>query len=148
MKGHHSNLRKGRFSQSGQIYHIVFRAHEQILADADKVILCRCFLDADLIRNHNIMTWVVMPDHVHLLIQLGEGQSLSQFVGRLKSRSAARINKLRKQKSQIWAKAFYDRAIRRDEDVQSVARYIVANPIRAGSVKSVRDYSYWNAIWL
>jgi len=29
-----------------------------------------------------------------------------------------------------------------------VARYIVANPLRAGLVESVRDYPHWDAIWL
>jgi hypothetical protein len=38
--------------------------------------------------------------------------------------------------------------VRSDEDVQAIARYIVANPIRAGLVKRVGDYPFWNAIWL
>ena len=34
---------------------------------------------------------------------------------------------------------FHDRALRRDEDTLSTARYIVANPLRAGLVKNIRD---------
>jgi hypothetical protein len=33
-------------------------------------------------------------------------------------------------------------------DLQSVARYIVANPLRAGLVKHLGDYPLWDAIWL
>jgi putative transposase len=29
-----------------------------------------------------------------------------------------------------------------------VARYIVANPLRAGLVNRVEDYSHWDSIWL
>ena len=35
-----------------------------------------------------------------------------------------------------------------DEDLVAVARYIVANPVRAGLVKNVRDYPHWDAVWL
>jgi hypothetical protein len=37
--------------------------------------------------------------------------------------------------------------IRREEDLVSIARYIVANPLRAGIVKSVREYPHWDAVW-
>jgi hypothetical protein len=48
----------------------------------------------------------------------------------------------------VWQKGFYDRALRSDEDVAAVARYIVANPLRAGLVDSVREYPFWDAIWV
>ena len=42
----------------------------------------------------------------------------------------------------------HDRALRRDEDLLAVARYIVANPLRAGLVRRVGDYPLWDAVWL
>ena len=42
----------------------------------------------------------------------------------------------------------YDHALRADEDVLAAARYIVANPLRAGLVGSIRDYPFWDAVWL
>jgi hypothetical protein len=38
--------------------------------------------------------------------------------------------------------------LRREEDVLSVARYIVVNPLRAGLVARVGDYPLWDAVWL
>jgi hypothetical protein len=38
--------------------------------------------------------------------------------------------------------------MRKDQDLQVAARYIVANPLRAGLVKRVGDYPLWDAIWL
>jgi hypothetical protein len=38
--------------------------------------------------------------------------------------------------------------LRKDEDLQTVARYIVANPLRAGLVEKIGDYPLWDAIWL
>ena len=48
----------------------------------------------------------------------------------------------------IWQAGYYDHAIRKDEDIVNIARYIIANPIRAGLVKKVGDYPHWHAIWL
>ena len=48
----------------------------------------------------------------------------------------------------LWQTGYYDHAIRKDEDIQAIARYIVANPIRAGLVTKVGDYSHWDAVWL
>jgi hypothetical protein len=48
----------------------------------------------------------------------------------------------------VWQKGLHDRAIRVDEDIVAIARYIIANPIRAGLVKSIQEYPHWDAIWL
>jgi putative transposase len=51
-------------------------------------------------------------------------------------------------KKAVWQTAYHDRAIRQEEDLEGIARYIVANPLRAGIVSSVRDYALWDAKWL
>ncbi len=48
----------------------------------------------------------------------------------------------------IWQRGYHDHAIRYQESIKDIARYIVANPLRAGLVKSLRYYPYWNAMWL
>jgi hypothetical protein len=48
----------------------------------------------------------------------------------------------------VWERAYHDHALRREEDVVGLARYIVANPIRAGLATRVCDYPFWNAVWL
>ena len=84
-----------------------------------------------------------MPDHLHWLVQLGEsGTVLSKIVGRIKSVTSHALG------GQLWQAGFYDRAIRAEDDLMAVARYIVANPVRAGLVSSVRLYSHWDAIYL
>ena len=39
-------------------------------------------------------------------------------------------------------------AVRREEDLKMIARYIVTNPIRAGLVQKVGDYPLWDATWI
>mgnify|MGYP003920799285 FL=1 len=83
-----------------------------------------------------------MPDHFHWLLDLSGKYSLSQTVGMLKSQTARAIGQ------SIWQRGFHDHALREQEDTLQIARYIVANPLRAQLVKSVKDYPYWYAVWL
>jgi len=41
-----------------------------------------------------------------------------------------------------------DHALRTDENLLNVARYIIANPLRAGLVTRIGDYPLWDSIWL
>ena len=67
---------------------------------------------------------------------------------RIKGRSAISINRVLGNQGQLWQKGFHDRAIRKEEDLQAIARYVVANPLRACLVDKIGDYPLWDAIWL
>ena len=86
-----------------------------------------------------------MPDHVHWLVELRDG-SLELSVHSLKSFSAKEINKRLGWAGHIWQKGFHDHAIRDEEDLSEISRYIVMNPIRAGLVRSCREYALWDAV--
>lgn len=72
----------------------------------------------------------------------------------VKGSSAFIIQKIRRERGEItgkqslWQKGFHDHAIRKEENIQQLARYIVANPLRAGLVEKIGDYPLWDAIWL
>ena len=87
-----------------------------------------------------------MPDHFHALVRLDGEIPLSAGVQRLKSMSARACHHVRPD-IEIWARAYHDHALRRDDDMLRAARYIVANPVRAGLVKRAGDYPFWNAVW-
>lgn len=89
-----------------------------------------------------------MPDHVHWLFQLGERADLPTTIKRFKACSAQRVNDHLNRCGALWQKAYYDRALRREEGVKDIARYIIANPLRAGLVENIGDYPLWDAIWL
>jgi hypothetical protein len=89
-----------------------------------------------------------MPDHWHGLIVLGKGDSLATLVGRFKAATARSVDRNRRINGWLWARGFHDRALRSDEDVRTAARYLIANPVRAGLAERVGDYPYWNAAWL
>ncbi|OGT90454.1 MAG: transposase [Gammaproteobacteria bacterium RIFOXYA12_FULL_61_12] len=148
----YDSLRIGRFSEANRAYFVT-----TVLAERDRRYFTDLWLArimvAEMRRLHDAgvvhsLAWVVMPDHLHWLFQIGEAATLAQVVKNLKARSAHRINQRLNRQGPLWQKAYYDHALRRDEDVRQIARYICANPLRAGLVRMVGDYSHWDAIWL
>ena len=145
----YTKLTQGRFSSCGNIYHITTVTHlkKQYFSDFECArITIRSFLNATP-SGAFWLCWVMMPDHFHGLLKLGE-TSLSDVLKSCKGRSSKVLNIHLKTNGSIWQKGFYDRAIRYDNDIVDVARYIVANPLRAGLVKSLRLYPYWDSVWI
>ena len=93
------------------------------------------------------LAWVLMPDHLHWLLQLGDA-TLGEVVGSMKSRSARAVNARLARMGNVWQKGFHDHAVRAEEDLRALARYVLANPLRAGLVKRIGDYPLWDAHWL
>ncbi len=146
-----NDLLKGRVSRSGQIYHITIctgqrRPWFESLEHSRLVILqMRKMHDEKMLHS---MAWVLMPDHLHWLLQLAESNNLSAVIKRFKGASARALNKKLGRRGSIWQRGFHDHALRHEEDIRQTARYIVANPLRAGIVDSIGTYPHWDAIWL
>jgi putative transposase len=94
-----------------------------------------------------LLAWVLMPDHWHGLLQLGD-ESLGRVMNRFKANASRVLHASGEMEGSPWERSFHDHALRCGEDVRKVARYIVANPIRSGLADNVLGYPYWNAVWL
>ncbi|MDR2308299.1 MAG: transposase [Paucimonas sp.] len=143
-------LRRGRFSISGQRYLLTtsVRNRQPIFRDLQAArITIRQMRIAHETDQACSLAWVLMPDHLHWLVELRQA-SLASLMRQLKYRSTFLINRACQRQGPLWQQGFHDRALRRDEDVRTVARYIVANPIRAGLVSRAGLYSHWDATWL
>ncbi|WP_455924243.1 REP-associated tyrosine transposase [Pseudomonas putida] len=143
-------LLTGRYSESGRVYLLTAVTHERLPAFADwrlgRLVVheMRAVHEQGLVAS---LAWVVMPDHVHWLVELGHAQ-LGEVMCRIKSRSSLSVNRARQQQGRLWQKGYHDRALRREENLKHAARYIVANPLRAGLAQRLGDYPLWDAVWL
>ncbi len=145
-----NELRNGRCSIEQGEYFITFVCHNRqrhFENDLAARVFCQQISINERMHGCAWQAWVLMPDHFHGLLRLGRS-SLGKTVGHLKGVSAKRINDALLEQVFSWQSAYFDRALRVDEDRVAVARYIVANPIRSGLVTRIHDYPYWNAIWL
>ena len=144
-------LRLGRYSETGRIYLVTAVTHQrEPLFSAFELarIVVHALRKADALGRCRSLAFVVMPDHVHWLVELRDGD-LSALVGQFKATAAGGINRrLDTAGRQRWQKGFHDHALRKDEDLVALARYVVANPLRAGIVRRIGDYPHWDAIWL
>lgn len=105
---------------------------ETILADKD----CATFVQDKLIANHGIsyklIAWVIMPNHVHVLIRILDGYSLSPIIQQWKGASAVEINRHLNRLGTVWAPDYYDRYIRDENHLYDSIAYICNNPVNAG----------------
>jgi REP element-mobilizing transposase RayT len=98
-------------------------------------------LEAPLLTGHVIRQWlaletdgvwlvrtgVVMPNHVHLLVRLGDCLPLAECLRLYKGRLAPRLRDC----NLHWQAGFYEHRMRTPEDVRAVFFYVYLNPYRA-----------------
>ena len=143
-------LRRGRYDESNRIYLLTTNTFRRAPVFEDFTLgrlVVTQLRNAQQQGIANSLAWVVMPDHFHWLIELQQG-SLADLMRKAKSLSTKAVHQATGRKITLWQKGFHDRALRREEDLVKVARYVVANPLRAGLVAKLGDYPLWDAIWV
>ncbi len=76
-------------------------------------------------------SYVIMPNHVHLLVSLHEEAELEKEVGAWKSISARTINRSLGRRGAFWQEDYFDRLIRDQRHFENCVRYIRRNPEKA-----------------
>lgn len=147
---HSHALRKGRVSEPGRAYLLttVTERRRPVFGDwrTGRLLVAELRAEHETGRVESL-AWVVMPDHLHWLTILRE-ETLDTLMRRVKSRSAIAINRVLGDSRPLWQKAYHDHAVRAEEGLRAMARYVVANPLRAGLADRLGDYPLWDAVWL
>jgi putative transposase len=148
----HASLRRHRVSLANHLYLITFTTlgRRPIFLDHDAARTCaRALTDGRLWTRSRLLAWVLMPDHWHGLLSLGIGDDLSVRIALLKANTARVLRRECDIAARVWAPSFHDHSLRDDgRELVDHARYIVLNPVRAGLVRRVGDYSYWDCVWV
>ncbi len=118
---------------------------ECILQDPVNAQLVLDTLLHDTGRRYLLMAWVVMPNHVHVVVKPYATQPLSRIIGTWKSVSAHRIQKRRGRRGRLWQRGYFDRLIRNDRHLAQTVLYIENNPVRAGLVDTPEDWPWSSA---
>jgi len=143
-------LRRHRYSMPQHIYHVtsVTAGRVPIFKSQAAVIAARDFATQRLWGDAEPLAWVVMPDHAHWLIQLGQHDALSTVMNRIKSATARHVRMHSPSIYPVWACGYHEHQVHRDTDLAMVAQYIVMNPVRAGLADKAGDYPFWNSVFL
>ena len=92
-----------------------------------------------------LLSFVVMPDHVHLVVVPGPGADLSRIMQHVKGRFARRFNLARGGTGAVWQPRFYESAVRTDVQLERWVHYIEENSVRAGLATSPEVYPFSSA---
>jgi REP element-mobilizing transposase RayT len=81
---------------------------------------------------YDLGDWVIMPNHIHLLVTPRDGNALSAILHSWKSFTANKINKLLGSTGTFWQDESYDHIVRSEAQLAHYQRYIGDNPAKAG----------------
>jgi REP element-mobilizing transposase RayT len=100
------------------------------------------FLDG---RRYELHSWVIMPNHVHLLFTPLEGESLTGVLHSLKSYTGHNANRMLERKGPFWSREYFDRYIRDGDHFRKTRRYIEMNPVKAGLCRIPEEWEFGSA---
>ena len=89
--------------------------------------------------------YVVMPDHIHLLITPAAGSSISGAMQLIKGGFSHNLRESGINLSAVWQQRYQDRRVRDMDEYLHFARYIRENPVRKGLVNIASEYPYSSA---
>jgi putative transposase len=94
------------------------------------------------VRQFKIHDFVVMPDHVHILLTLPGTMSIEKAIGMIKGNFSYRLQKEFGYPGEVWQRGFSE--VRVDDRKSFLAHrdYIEQNPVKAGLVARAEDYPY------
>lgn len=101
----------------------------------------------DAVR-YRLLAWVVMPNHVHVLVQPCEGWPLGGIVSSWKSFTGRRLpSRSATGAKSVWQREYWDRFVRDEAHLVWVRAYIHQNPVKAGLVPTAEAWRWSSAWW-
>jgi REP element-mobilizing transposase RayT len=140
------------WEMDGSVYFITFNTWKrlELTPAARQVVMDACkFFDN---QRYHIFTLVVMPDHVHMLMQPlpkcdREFWSLTSIMHSIKSYSAKQIPKTMPHIGVVWQSERYDHIIRNQQEFENIWEYIRQNPVKAELSNTPESYPFfWQVV--
>ena len=94
---------------------------------------------------YRLLEWVIMPNHVHVLVETIPGHPLDSILHSWKSFTAKRANKILDRTGVFWLQDYFDRYIRDEKHLVAVREYIQNNPVQAGLAQSSDEWQWGSA---
>jgi hypothetical protein len=127
-------------------YHQLFSArYEQLLHAGIGSCVLRDPPSADIVhgalgyfggRRYDLDEYVVMPNHVHVLVKPLADHGLAEILHSWKSYTANQLNRRLGRTGQLWQHESYDHIVRNEPAMEAIRRYIRENPKVAGASSS------------
>ena len=142
----YQQLRKGRHSIPEAFYLLTTTTYNRRPVLTKNGVSQIIFDAFEWLETRERIRWyciIIMPDHLHTIIQLRRQHTLPNIMHTLKRFTARQINKLLKQEGAFWQEGYHGSGIRGDTALNKMIRYCYENPVRKGLVETAKDYPYW-----
>ncbi|MBI4581402.1 MAG: transposase [Planctomycetes bacterium] len=96
-------------------------------------------------RRYDLHGWVIMPNHIHVLVTPRDSFSLPALLHSWKSFTASTANKSLGRRGAFWQDDYFDRYVRSETDFARDMDYIAENPVRAGLCRTSADWKWSHA---
>jgi putative transposase len=126
----------------------VTKNREPLFANRSNIILfMQTLREVQAIKKADIIAYVIMPDHIHMIIQSTASTTLQimkslkwNFTQNWKLISPLDNNLLNP--AHLWQEKFWEHAINDDRDLHNHINYIIKNPVKHGYVDDPEDWPY------
>lgn len=129
----------------GSTYFMTFRVHRALGKILEKNAIATMVEEAlwfGFGERYLLQAYVIMHDHIHVLLKPLLGWSLAKIMGGLKGFTARKMNERLGRKGALWQDESFDHLIRNDRDWMDKFNYIHDNPVKAGLVRRAQDYPF------
>jgi len=98
-------------------------------------------------KKFDVHDFVVMPDHVHLLVTVSGEMSIEKAVQFIKGSFSYRLKKELDYSGEVWQRGFSEVRVNYRESFARYREYIAQNPVKRGLVSDPEEYPYASIIW-
>jgi len=136
-------MRLKRTFTEGSFYHVTSRTNDKIRVFENKLgrkIMLMVLSDAKAKFRFRLANFCIMPTHIHLLIEPGEGTNLSMIMQWIKTRSASRWNKIHGSTDHMWGHRYFSRVVKDPHEFEAIMDYIDQNPVKVGLAPTPQDW--------
>ena len=93
-------------------------------------------------RKFQVHDFVVMPDHVHLLLTVGSEMTVERAMQLIKGGYSYRLKKECGYSGEVWQRGFSEVRVGDEESFSQYREYIASNPVKAGLVDSPDEFPF------
>ena len=126
-------------------YFVTTNTNEKENIFKDREIIQILIEDLEFYRkkfDFQLHAFVIMPNHIHLLITPSEKGDISKIMHDFKSHTSQVLNRLLKRDEPLWQEGFYEHVVRDEFDFKRKIDYIHKNPLVVGIVKELMNYQF------
>lgn len=140
--------RLSRLAMPGEVHHLIQRGHSLqaiVRDDEDRRDFMDCLREAAALHRIKVHAYVLMDNHLHLLLTPPEAESLSRLMQSLGRRYISRFNRRHGRSGSLWEGRFRAAPLEAGSWLMPCMRDIELNPVRAGLVERPQDYPWSSA---